>query len=206
MDYIIIINPNDFMYKKLTNCEYIYSDKNIVISKEYCNKKTYHGSLTKGIYLNMKYAIDNYEFSYFIILSSRNMFYNILDNTESIKSLIINNGISYDKLPISKWHWKFHSKTLLGQYIIKNNVLFSSGAHEGLTFDFITSKHIVDFLEKNITIKEDLFTFNHAVEEFSFQSIAINTSGYYYNIGNGVYTHNNPSILPKNKFVHKITR
>lgn len=206
MDYIIIINPNDFMYKELTNCEYIYSDKNIVISKEYCNKKTYHGSLTKGIYLNMKYAIDNYEFAYFIILSSKNIFYNILDNTESIKSLSINNSISYDILPISKWHWKFHSKTLLGQYIIKNNLLFSSGAHKGLTFNLITSKHIVDFLEKNITIKEDLFTFNHAVEEFSFQSIAINTSGYYYNIGNDVYTHNNTSILPKNKFVHKITR
>ena len=61
------------------------------------------------------------------------------------------------------------------------------------------------FFSKNITIKEDLFTFNHAVEEFSLQSIAINTSGYYYNIGNGVYTHNNTSTLPKNKFVHKIT-
>ena len=89
LDYVIIINPNDFMYKKISESNIIKSQKNIILNPNYLNKKWNHGSLTKGIYLNMKYALDNYEFKYFIILSSRNLFYNKLTE-ENLNHLVKN--------------------------------------------------------------------------------------------------------------------
>lgn len=80
LNYIIIINSSKYMFNEIFNCEFIKSNNNIILNKDYLDKKRFHGSLTKGIYLNMKYAINNYKFKYFIILSSRNLFYNKLNN------------------------------------------------------------------------------------------------------------------------------
>ena len=60
----------------------------------------------------------------------------------------------------------------------------------------------------NNDIKIELFNWNHCVEEFALQTICINLTGYYYQIGNGVNTTQNKNIknLPKNKFVYKTIR
>lgn len=198
------------MYNEISNCQFIKSKDNIVLNKNYLEKKRFHGSLTKGIYLNMKYAINNYEFKYFIILSSRNMFYNKLTN-ENYNSLVkISNGIPYEQLNKNDWQWPSFLKTELSKYIINKKWLFSSNQlhHEGLTFDYISCKNIISFLNNNNDIRTNLFNWNKCVEEFALQSICINLNSYYYNIGNMTLGDDSKNIknLPKNKFVYKTIR
>ena len=209
LNYIIIINANDFMYNEISKCNYIKSLKNVVLYPEYLNKKHFHGSLTKGIYLNMKYAIKNYNFKYFVILSSRNVFYNKF-NKQIWNSLPKTGPDTRDgsihNLEKDLWWWPSFLQTKLSKYIINNNLLFSSSPHEGLTFDNDSCVKIEHFLNNNKDIREDLFNWNHCVEEFALQTICINLSGKYYNIGNGVSTNYNVNNLPKNKYVYKIER
>lgn len=209
LNYIIIINPNDYMYNELLNCEFIKSQKNIIINPDYLNKKYAHGSLTKGIYLNMYYASINYNFKYFIILSSRNLFYNQLNNLENINiscSRPLNTSIKYENLKKNSWHWPSFTKTELGNYVIKNNLLFSGSAHEGLTFNYDSCIKIINFLDNNNNIKENLFNWDKCVEEFALQTICVNFSGEYYYIGNGVQTSHNINNLPKDKYIYKTIR
>tara|TARA_B100001175_G_scaffold154030_1_gene130526 strand:- start:6714 stop:7454 length:741 start_codon:yes stop_codon:yes gene_type:complete len=214
LNYIIVINPNKHMYNEISNCEFIKSKENIILNKNYLEKSRMHGSLTKGIYLNMEYAINNYEFKYFIILSSRNMFYNKLTN-KNYNTLVKDGNISeghrcwtYEQLNVKEWHWPSFLKTKLSKYIINKKWLFSGGAHEGLTFDYISCKNIINFLNNNNDIRTNLFNWNKCVEEFALQTICINLTGYYYYIGNGVGTTKPHEIqkLPKNKFVYKTNR
>ena len=131
--------------------------ENIVLNAVCLDKDRFHGSLTKGIYLNMKYAINKYKFKYFIILSSRNLFYNKL-NHKNYNSLVkISGGKKYEKLNINNWHWSSFLQTKLSKFIIKENLFFSSGAHEGLTFDYISCEYIIKFLDNFNDIKTDLF-------------------------------------------------
>ena len=210
LNYMIIINPNKYMYNEISNCQFIKSKDNIILNKNYLEKKRFHGSLTKGIYLNMKYAINNYEFKYFIILSSRNMFYNKLTNKNYNSLVKITDGVTYGKMNVNSWHWPSFLKTELSKYIIKNNLLLSRCFHEGLTFDYKSCKDIIRFLNNNYNIKINLFNWNHCVEEFALQTISINLTGYYYQIGN--YVHHgqddskNVQNLPKNRFVYKTIR
>ena len=211
LDYIIVINANEYMFNEISNCQFIQSKDNIILNKNYLEKKRYHGSLTEGIYHNMKYAINNYNFKYFIILSSRNMFYNNL-TCENYNSLVkISEGKTYEQMNTNTWHWHSFLKTKLSKYIIENKLLFSevgkqgdvSHAHEGLTFNYVSCKDIINFLDNNNDIKINLFNWKHCVEEFALQTICINTTGYYYQIGNGTHYHKNIKNLPKNNFIYK---
>ena len=171
------------MYNEISNCEFIKSKDNIVLNKIYLEKKRFHGSLTEGIYLNMKFAMDNYQFKYFIILSSRNMFYNKLTN-ENYNSLVkINSGKTYEQLDVNSWHWWSFLETELSKYIINKNLLFSNEMHEGLTFDYISCKNIISFLNNQNNIRTNLFNWDFCIEEFALQTICINLTGYYYQIG-----------------------
>ena len=208
LNYVIIINPNEYMYNEISNCEFIKSKDNIVLNKNYLEKKRFHGSLTRGIYLNMKYALNNFKFNYFIILSSRNMFYNKM-TYENYNSLVkITDGKSYEEIDVNKWIWNSLLKTKLSKYLINKKGLFRNGTHEGLTFDFISCKNIISFLDNNEDIKTNLFNWNNQIEEFALQTICLNLTGYHYEIGNGVKITNPKDIenLPKNKFVYKTLR
>lgn len=215
LNYIVIINANNYMYNEILNCPFIKSNNNIVLNNDYLDKKRFHGSLTKGIYLNMKYAMKNYNFKYFVILSSRNLFYNRittndLDNLPYIQTYGWGRkdsvGVKFCNLDTSIWHWHSFIQTKLGEYIIANDLLFSSSAHEGLTFNYLSCEKLIFFLDNNDTIKENLFNWNHCVEEFALQTICINLIGNYFYIGNGVSTHYDSSKLPKNKYVYKTIR
>ncbi len=206
LNYIIIINPNKYMYNEILKCEFITS-KNYIILNNSLEKKRHHGSLTQGIYLNLKNVINKYEFKYFVILSSRNLFYNKL-NKENYNSLVKNTRVySYKQLPLSEWQWSNFLDTELTKYIIKNNLLFSRSAHEGLTFDYISCLKIIEFLDNNDNIKNNIFNWNRSIEEFALQTICINVTGCYYLIGQWC-PHNkcdfkNIKNLPKNKYVYK---
>ena len=215
VNYIIILNANEYMYHKLKTNKIIRQMNFIQINPVYLNKRIFHGSLTKGIFSNMEFAMNNYNFKYFIILSSRNLFYNKLNKKAYNKFNKIStcsnfNNINHNvrveewyNINIKKWHWHSFIKTDLSNYIIKNKLLFSNSAHEGLTFDYLSCKKIISFLNKNNSIKKNLFDWNNCVEEFALQTICINLTGYYYYLGNGTRVHNNVNNLPKNQFVYK---
>jgi hypothetical protein len=199
------------MYHEIMNSTLLQTKLNVLLYPEFINKIYYHGTLTKGIYLNMEYAVCNYQFEYFVVLSSRNLFYNTLheDNYRAIPKIC--GGITIEQLnKEEEWHWPKFLQTKLSKYIIANKLRFCPPIrhHEGLTFDYTSSIQIVDFLIANEEIKEDLFDFNWCVEEFSLQSISINLSGYYYNIGNWTATDHILDIhkLPSDLFIYKTLR
>lgn len=206
LNYIIIINPNKYMYNEILKCDFITSKKYIILN-DYLEKKRDHGTLTHGIYLNMKRAINNYKFKYFIIMSSRNLFYNKL-NKENYNSLVKNDeGKYYKNLKHNEWQWPSFLRTELSKYIKKNNLLFSNSAHEGLTFDYNSCLKIIEFLDNNDNIKNNLFNWKKCVEEFALQTICINTTGCYYLIGkwcgHDKCDFKNIKNLPKNKYLYK---
>ena len=210
LDFVILINANEFMYREIMNSGLLFMKPNVVLYPQGINKMHNHGTLTKGIYLNMEYAVKNYQFEYFVVLSSRNLFYNTLHNGNYQAIPKICDGATIEQLKKDEWHWHIFLKTKLSQYIIANNWRFcqSDMHHEGLVFDYASSTQIVDFLEKNEEIKDDIFQFNGGVEEFSLQSISINLSGYYYNIGNWTSDDDFINIhkLPSDRFVYKTSR
>ena len=210
LDFVIIINANDLMYNEISNSDLLTTKPNVILYPEAINKIHNHGTLTKGIYLNMEYAVKNYEFEYFIVLSSRNLFYNKLHEGNYKEMPRICEGTTYAALNKNEWHWSIFLQAKLSQYIIENDWVFcrSYEHHEGIAFDYISSAKIVDFLNKNEDIKEDLFNFDWGIEEFALHTIALNLTGYYYQIGNWTNGDDFANIhnLPSDRFVYKTFR
>ena len=211
-NYCIILNCNEYMYKLCSNNKL---PKNVFVNNIILNKKRSHGSLTEGIFNNMIYALNNIHFEYFIVLSSRDVFYNDI-NINIISQLAKNpiyleNNIlrSTEKHEINKWkdHWPEIVKTKLSIYYLNNNKLLYMSPHEGLGFTYNSCETIVNFLKYNTEIKHDLFNYNDCVEEFGLQTIAVNEidcNGYFY-IGNGVWELDD-NHLDINKYTRKIKR
>ena len=216
LDYVVIINANERMYEALAESRSIQSDVRVVLNENWLNKKRYHGSLTHGICLNMNEALRKYTFKYFVILSSRNMFYNELtrDKLEHQLPLISpygwgrngRVGVKFADLNTQEWHWHSFVQTKLGQFLIEHDRLFSSSAHEGLCFDHASCEKMIAFLDAHPAIKEDLFTWNHCVEEFALQSLCVNATGAYHYLGNGCKTHHDLEKLPADRFLYKTDR
>jgi hypothetical protein len=210
LDFVIIINANDLMYNEISNSDLLKTKTNVVLYPEHINKIHNHGTLTKGIYLNMEYAMKNYEFEYFIVLSSRNLFYNKLHEGNYKEMPRICEGATYAALNKNAWHWNIFLQAKLSRHIIENDWRFcrSYEHHEGIAFDYVSSAKIVDFLNKNEDIKEDLFNFDWGIEEFALHTIALNLTGYYYQIGNWTNGDDFANIhnLPSDRFVYKTFR
>jgi hypothetical protein len=209
-NYIVIINANNAMYKIISNNASIKNNQNIVLNPISLSKRRFHGSLTKGIYSNIKFALSKYIFNHFIILSSRTFFYrmidsNIIDNDNKNMSL---HGTLYENINICEWHWKNFFKTKLAEYLKNNNLQFGRSMHEGLIFNHIVCQGIVEFIDNNNVIKNNLFTFNDCVEEFSLQSIALLYGGYvttYSGIDQANKRCKNMDF-PHDKYVYKLKR
>jgi len=82
----IILNCNDFMFEQMKSVV----SEDVEVFPEPLNKKTFHGSLTHGIACNMSHALNNYQFDYFLVMASRDVFYRVLDDTSEIEKHIIN--------------------------------------------------------------------------------------------------------------------
>lgn len=199
--FVVILNCNDHMYRELQNTklpDFVY------INQEIINKNRFHGSLTHGIVSNLKYALNNFIFKYFIVLSSRNLFYdtlnlNTLNNLQ--KKYNIDNDINnfrknnYYNCEYNFWHWpSFKTSKLATHYFSMNCSLYES-MHEGLVFSYNVCKNIIKFLNDMIDITNDTINFNNCVEEFALQTISMNEIdfnnreyGFIY-IGNGSVTH-----------------
>ena len=214
-NYYIILNCNQFMYNELKN---IILPCNVIVNPEIIEKKRFHGTLTEGIYSNMIYAHKNFEFLYLIVLSSRNLFYNKLNiDFLNLRQPICNdinrfyeNEYTNQKQYID-WHWPLFLNTQLAKYYISKRLNLAHSAHEGLVFHINVIYNIINFLEKNITIKDNLFNFSACVEEFSLQTIAtneinpINNYHKFIYIGNGSDTQKEIPSDP-NLFVYKTIR
>jgi hypothetical protein len=211
-DYCVILNCNKFMFDETKNI----NKKNIFVNPYSLEKMRFHGSLLHGICKNMEFSLlSNIKYKYFIVLSSRNLFYNELNIEELEAKQTLG---CYEPNPIFNlninpriWHWPCFSKSKLYNYCISNNFFLYDSAHEGLCLYYETCKDITNFLNNNIEIKNDLFNFNGCCEEFALQTlstmnsvITTNKKGFKY-IGHGTYTQN---IIPtdKNLFVYKTIR
>lgn len=186
--FIVVLNCNDYMFKELTSMNL---PSNIHINPEIINKRPWTGSITAGIYSNIKYALKNFDFAYLIVFSSRNLFYNNIRLSD-----LTNNSIRHDATSdLSKWHWPFFLTTKLAQYYFSKNAKLYGSEHEGMVFSTTTCKNIQTFLENNIDISKDLFHSNVVAEEFALQTISMNEHNFndneigWINIGHGVQTH-----------------
>jgi hypothetical protein len=192
-NYMVILNCNQYMFDIVSTLDL----QNVVINPTIIEKSIFHGSLTHGIYCNLLYA-QKYEYAYFIVLSSRNMFYQMLtkevmDNYHKINHFC-------DDCEKDDWRWPSFKQTLLSKHYECKNL--HGSAHEGLAFNNETCKKMIQFLENNPCIKENLFQYHDCVEEFALQSISVHEGTGFYNIGNGVWTHD---TIPTNvdKYLYK---
>jgi hypothetical protein len=182
----IILNVNEYMHNELIQKEF----HDTIVNPTIINKRTYHGSLTHGIISNMKLALEQFDFEYFLVMSSREFFYNPLNDVNEIK-----NHEDFLGQPISKrkdyntneWVFpKFRRDTKFFKFIEKNEMYFSNSAHEGVCFTKETCEYIVSFMSENPEIETDTYTAENCLEEFVCQSLAINSkTGTFYYIGNG---------------------
>jgi len=207
--YAIILNCNDYMYEE---CKNTILPENVYINPEIINKQRNHGSMTHGIYSNMNYALDHFDFKYFIICSSRNFFDNNmkLEDLNKVVELNSDNHLRWKDYiaDYNEWHWPNFSKILLFKYYRKKNKELYGSAHEGLMFTYDGCTKIISFLESNSDIKNDLFNFEGCVEEFALQSIAVNSGDSFYDIGNGCCSEEkiSPNSDTNIKFMYKVKR
>ena len=121
LNYKIILNCNEYMYRQLINNSLINNNSKVIVNKIYFNKRRFSGTLIKGIYFNLLYALDHFDFEYFVILSSRTLFYQELNlnNYKNINKYYTN--YTYKNILKEQWHWTSFLKMKLGTFILKNN-------------------------------------------------------------------------------------
>jgi hypothetical protein len=182
--YAIILNCNEHMF---TECKNNELPENVFVYPEPLEKNTFHGSLLHGIYRNMQYALENFQFEYFIITSSRSMFDNDmkLEDLQKVSQKPQKHKRPYMDEEYGGWWWPIFKGTQLMNYYKEQNLAVHDSPHEGLLFTHGGCVKIVDFLEAHNDIKGDLFNHGSCVEEFAIQSIAINEGDNFYYIGNG---------------------
>ena len=218
-NYCIILNCNQFMYNNLL---LIKLDSNIYINNITIEKKRFYGSLFNGIYTNMLYAMDHFIFDYFIVLSSRNIFYNYLHldqlnklndmnrlNCSTIEEF--NNKMkNIPNIVYNEW-WMTDSDKLDSNFAKKylsNNFSLYHAEHEGLTLSYNVSNNIINFLNNNVEIKNELINLYYAVEEVALHTISMNEINLdnnehgFIQIGCGI----NTDVKFPDRFIYKIER
>ena len=204
-DFLILLNCNDHMFHELKDHPL---PPYVRIHPDILNKHYDHGSLTRGIYTNMRYALENFEFLYFFVLSSRNMFYNAI----TVQDLMNRDSKAHSPhTNLSVWHWPTFTKTKLAQYYLEKSLGMYQSAHEGIVFSVHVCRNIHNMLEHNPDIRDNLFHFEKCVEEFSLQTISMNERSDehneygWINIGHGADTQYTIPTDP-NLFVYKTVR
>jgi len=167
----IILNCNDYMYIAVQS---LPLPPNVIINPEIINKTWGTGSIVQGIYSNLCYANAHYTFDFFLILSSRNLFFRPLQIADIVeKQQQFDVGL-YTCTPWS--HWSKVRKSALAKYYIEKSKSLYRTAHEGLIFPYNACQTIEKFMTLNTTIKNDTFIYPAVLEEFTLQNIAIHES------------------------------
>ena len=217
----IILNCNEYMYNELKNKDNI--PEYILINDEYFEKKRYSGLLIKGIMSNMDLALQNFEFKYFLILSSRTVFHrklnievldmkkqsflakNIFINQCDNREMFLNN---FKKTTYNNQLTKGTDSKLFKYYRHEHKLKSFGCAHEGLVFSYNVCNNISNFLNNNSEIKDDMFNnIGSAMEEWALQTISIyevdfeNKDFGFYIIGSGVR-----EVIHRGSYTHKVKR
>jgi hypothetical protein len=202
--FIIILNCNMYMNEAL---QAYPLPSNVVVNPEIINKSWGTGTIVQGIYSNLCYANANYTFDFFLILSSRNMFFRpfqIEDIFELQKTMDIN------LLRFPHWyHWPKVRKSSLAKYYIQKGKTLYRTAHEGLIFPHTVCKTVEKFMIDHASIRNDTFIFPAVLEEFTLQNIAIHESATcpFVSIGRGATeTLTAPPTDDNKHFVYKTVR
>jgi len=213
----IILNCNTYMYNYLTskNNAFLIENNlnNIVINPEILDKSYNCGLICKGIFKNLKYSFDNFNFKFFIVMSSREFFLNKLEkeeqmflydvklNNERLKSYVDFHK-NYEK---NDWGYPQIKTTKLFKHVVENNWFIGTSPHEGLAFNKLTALNILNFNDNNNFILEEVFNkHGFSYEEFTLQTLAINLGTFYY-IGNHIYT-KDIKDCDKNQLTYKKNR
>lgn len=190
----IILNCNDYMYECLKDLNIA----NTIINPVPLNKKHRHGTLTQGIISNMRLAYDNFDFEYFLVMSSREFFYNHLNSVSEILNHDAN-SIGYintkrKDYESGDWAFWFLKETCkFFKYLKDNNMFFTYSAHEGVCFTKESCQYILNFVSQNPEITSFVFNEDFNYEEFYCQSLSVNSNtGTFYYIGNGCCTEHYP--------------
>jgi len=192
--YRVILNCNDTMFNELQDLP-----ENVVKNPEVINKQRFHGSLVHGIYSNMVYALQYYTFDYFIVLSSRTIFYRKVNISNLAQHINTKESYLNRTTEFTNWFWPQIVKSLLAEWMISKGRYMHKTPHEGLCFRREVIVKIHDFLTDNPKITQDLIVFPACMEECALQTIA---DGDYLYLGNGVT--NTINIFDPNKYTRKI--
>jgi hypothetical protein len=192
--YRVILNCNDTMFNELQDLP-----ENVVKNPEVISKQRFHGSLVHGIYSNIIYALDNYTFDYFIVLSSRTIFYRNVNESDLINDELYSTKLNKCHTDMNTWHWPTFVNTLLAKQFLTNGRSMYATAHEGLCFRREVIVKIHHFLSDNSEITQDLIVFPFCVEEFALQTIS---EGDFFYLGNGPF--NDVDSSDPNKYTCKI--
>ena len=172
---------------------------NVVVNPALIPKRQFHGSIVHGIFSNMQFATEGYDFEHFIVLSGRTIFYRPMNVGELKRLTPIFRVRDMSETP-DEWWWGAFKQTLLAQHYLKDGFKLQKSAHEGMCFGAQACRAIVLFLNKEEAMKENLFNQEYCVEEFALQTIAaIESDGFLY-IGNGAseeYDENNPNLFTR---------
>ena len=216
--YCIVINCNEAMYAECAQrIDELMS--HVHVNDIAFQKRTHHGSLFRGIYQNMVYALGAIDFEYFIVASSRNMFANQLSLSDLLQLRLVLDKEHVNKIETANvdayktytsWHWPNFFQSELATKCIEDGTAMYSSPHEGLCFSRKACAAIVEYLEARPSMRDDLFEFNGCVEEFALQTIAVAQGESFYYIGNGCCTNgpipaNDPGSFVK-RFMYKVER
>jgi hypothetical protein len=210
--YIVILNCNDYMFNE---CKNTILPDNVFVHPTPLNKKWFHGSVSQGIYNNMKWSIENYRFTMFLVASSRTIFGNPFKNQELSPYFENDQELKPHSKQLdncesaSHWHWPIFCQSNLASYFMSQKKSLYGCAHEGIGFSYKGCKKIVKFLENHSDL-QDFFNLEIPVEEIALQTISINLKCPIYYIGNGCC---NEDPVPPNepneenkKFMYKVKR
>jgi len=182
--------------------------ENVYVHDKPLNKAHGYGSLTEGIYNNICYAMDHFNFEYFIVTSSRNMFTNEMKLEDLRRLKPYEDKRTWDE-KVGDWVWPACAKTKLGKYYQEKGKNLYSTAHEGLVLTKKGCIKIIEFFDNNPEIKEDTFKIDFMMEELALQTISMNNDEPIYYIGNGTQMDpigkNDPNSNEL-KFMYKVVR
>jgi hypothetical protein len=206
--YTVVLNCNAYMFVRVADNSVISQMPHIFVNPEYMEKRRYHGSLTRGIHSNMRWAMHRMKFEWLVVLSSRTMFYNDLDSESLLRMRLCpgtHRRVGLDG-PYS-WHWSIFCRTKLARHLADGGAPLVGCVHEGLVLSAQGCRAIAEYLEVHVDIREELFRTKGCVEEFALQSISHSYGGGFYYIGTGSKTTGRRTeALPPGQLVHKVER
>ena len=203
-DYRVLLHCSVSFHEEISQDPRFSTNPRLHICPQPFDKKRFHGSLLQGQIACMKEAREHFDFETFMILSSRTFFHRPLTLKEAYNTPK-HQGFEARSFP-TDWWWPDLSSTKLCKWVrSRPNPRLGKSRHEGLALPRQSVDFVLSFGEKFPTIFEDLFNFDHCVEEMAIQTILSNAplgNYYYWDWGSDADEY----IIKAGSFVWKVDR